>query len=733
VSSIAETLAQAKEYHGCGQLRHAEQFCRKVLQTDSANVDALYLLGTACHDLGNPDEAVANLQRAVQLNPDHADAHHRLGVIWSQQGELDAAIASFQQARRLKPGSPEVSQDLRNALAARDNRRGMAVAEAGNLDEAEACYRRALEQRPAYVAAQGNLGNLLKGRGLLDEAAVCYRRVLELKPESAEAHYNLALISEEQAKLDEAVAEYRRTLQLKPGLAEAHHRLGCLLADRGEVEGARDCFQRALALDAGLFETYDRLGALLASRDNFENAVVCFQRALALKPDFAEAHANLGASLSEQGKYEEAVVCLRRSLEIKPDFAQAYNLLGTALLMQRKYEDAVISLRRALALKSEFSEAHTHLGAALSMQGQLDEAVTCFQRALDLKPDCSEAHNNLGAVLERQERLDDAVSSFNRALELRPDFVEARIGRALALLLMGRFKEGWPEYEWRLKRKGVEEPVLQKPRWTGTTVPGARILLRCEQGFGDTLQFIRYAELVKQRCGAVIVECQPALARLLASCPGVDGVFAAGTPRPEFDFHIPLLSLPGVFGTSLENIPAKVPYLWPCADMVEKRKAELGEAGTFKIGIAWQGGNDYEKDRCRSIPLAQFAGIARMHGVRTYSLQMGAGREQLTDLGGQSPIVDLGDRLGDFHDTAAFVRNFDLVITCDSAPAHLAGSLGVPVWVALSFGPDWRWLLDRTDSPWYPTARLFRQTRPGDWDRVFRTMESELAKLVKNR
>jgi hypothetical protein len=329
--------------------------------------------------------------------------------------------------------------------------------------------------------------------------------------------------------------------------------------------------------------------------------------------------------------------------------------------------------------------------------------------------------------------MDEAVASFGRALELKPEFAEAHIGRSLALLLMGRFEEGWPEYEWRWKRKGVEEPVLQKPRWTGNTVKGARILLRCEQGLGDTLQFMRYAELVKQRCGAVIVECQPPLARLLASCPGVDSVITSGLPLPEFDFHIPLLSLPALFGTSLENISAKVPYLWPRADAVEKRKDELGDAGAFKVGIAWQGRKEYENDCCRSIPLAYFAGIARIRGVRTYSLQMGAGREQLTDLGGESPIIDLGDRLGDFHDTAAIVRNLDLVITSDSAPAHLAGSLGVPVWVALSIGPDWRWLVGRTDSPWYPTMRLFRQSRPGDWGGVFRAIEGELAKLVKRR
>ncbi|MBI3837377.1 MAG: tetratricopeptide repeat protein [Planctomycetia bacterium] len=697
MSSIAETLAQAKAYQISGQLRHAEQFYLKVLHVDSANVDALYLLGTACDSLGKPHEAIANLQQAVRLKPDHADAHHHLGTVLARQGELDAAIASFQQAWRLKPGSTEVFEDLRNAQAARENRRGNALAEAGNLDEAETCYRRALELRPNYVAAQGNLGNVLKNEGRLNEAAACYRRVLELKQESTEAHYNLGLISEEQKKVDEAVDWFRRTLKLKPDFAEAHNRLGALLADQGK----------------------------------FEEAVACFRRVLELTPDLAEAHNFLGAALSEQGKHEEAVACFGRALELKPDFGEAHNLLGVALLKQGKFEEAEACLRRALELEPEFGEALNHLAAALSEQAKFDEALACLERALELQPDNAAAHNNLGTFLERKERLNEAIACFGRAVELNPDFAEARVGRGLALLLMGRFAEGWPEYEWRWKCKGLQEPVLQKPHWTGATLAAARILLHSEQGFGDTLQFVRYAELVKERCGTVIVQCQSPLARLLTSCPGVDTVVATGDPLPEFDFHAPLLSLPGVFGTSLEDIPAKVPYLWPNAELVERRNGELGKGSALKIGIAWQGKAAYAKDRFRSIPLAQFEGIVQMRGVCVYSLQTGAGRGQLTNLGGQLPITDLGDRLGDFHDTAAIVRNLDLVITCDSAPAHLAGSLGVPVWVALSFGPDWRWLLERSDSPWYPTMRLFRQSRPGDWNDVFRAIESELAKLVK--
>jgi ADP-heptose:LPS heptosyltransferase len=241
---------------------------------------------------------------------------------------------------------------------------------------------------------------------------------------------------------------------------------------------------------------------------------------------------------------------------------------------------------------------------------------------------------------------------------------------------------------------------------------------------------VRYAELVKQQGATVIVECKPPLARLFASCPGVDRVMTRGEPLPRFDVWTTLLSLPGIFETSLATIPAKVPYLWPSEALVEQWKDELSKEKAFKIGIAWQGNPTQLSDRFRSLPLAHFAGIAATRGVRLYSLQMGAGREQLADRANALPITDLADRLGDFHNTAAIIRNLDLVITCDSSPAHLAGALGVPVWVALAFAPDWRWMLKRPDSPWYPTMRLFRQQSSGDWDGVFESIRDELTRIV---
>jgi tetratricopeptide (TPR) repeat protein len=694
--SAAEELARAKAYHGAGQLSEALQLYQRIVQADAAHAEAHYLLGAACHGLGRASEAIASLARAVRLRPDYADAHNYLGAVLTEQGALDEALASFQRALLLRPGSSEISKNVQIVLAAKDNSLGNALAAEGKASEAAFCYRRALERQPDLAEAHYNLGALLEKQGALEEAVTSYRRAIELKPDFAEAHYNLGGLREKQGSLAEAVACYRRAVELKPGFAEAHN----------------------------------NLALVLRAQNQLDDAAACFRRALELKPDFAEAHNNLALVLTEQNQFDLAAACCRRALELKPDFAQAHNNLGLVLHEQNRLEEAAACYRRALELKPDFAQAHNNLGLVLRDQNQLEEAAACFRRALELKPDFAQAHKNLALVLQEQNLLEEATACYRRALALKPDFAEAHYNQGLTWLLMGRFAEGWSGYEWRWKRKGNEERILAEPRWTGSPLAGRTILLHSEQGLGDTLQFIRYAELVKRQGGTVLIEVHPALASLLARCPGVDRVIAGGEPLPKFDVHLPLLSLPRVFGTSLETVPAKVPYLLPDAASLEKWKRELGAETGFKIGIAWQGNPAHRADRFRSIPLARFAGLARMRGVHLYSLQMGAGREQLSALAGPLPITDLGDRLGDFDHTAAIVRNLDLVITCDSAPAHLAGALGVPVWVALAFAPDWRWMLDRGDSPWYPTMRLFRQNAPGDWEGVFERIQGALASLV---
>jgi hypothetical protein len=354
---------------------------------------------------------------------------------------------------------------------------------------------------------------------------------------------------------------------------------------------------------------------------------------------------------------------------------------------------------------------------------------------LRLRPDYAEACGNLATALLVQGKPDEAVAVHETILERNPGSAGAHLWRALARLLMGDWEQGWRDYEWRWGCEEFGGLPYQQPLWDGGPLAGRTILLHAEQGLGDTLLFVRYAKLVKQRGGKVVLACPKALLRLLADCPGVDQLVGQGAPLPPFDCHAPLLSLPGLFRTTPANVPADVPYLFASPSLVEHWRHELAAHSGFKIGIAWQGNPLFKGDRLRSFPLAHFEPLARIPGAKLFSLQKGLGSEQMQQVG--FPVVDLASRLdeasGPFLDTAAVMKNLDLVIAADTSIAHLAGALGAPVWLPLPFAPHWVWMLHREDSPWYPTMRLFRQRHWGDWPDAFERMAGELRRRVAAR
>jgi Tetratricopeptide repeat len=386
--------------------------------------------------------------------------------------------------------------------------------------------------------------------------------------------------------------------------------------------------------------------------------------------------------------------------------------------------------RQALHLQPANAEAHINLGIGLWDQNKLAEAMASFQEALRLHPASAEARTKLGMVLADQGKLAEAKVCFQQALRLQPANAEAHTSLAILQLLHGDFAQGWPEYEWRWQCKRFNKlPTLSQPLWDGAPLSGRTLLVQGEQGLGDTLQFVRYLPLVQKSGGKVVMRCQPLLRRLLQSCAGIDQVVAYDTALPPCDCRMPVLSLPRLLGTTLATIPAEVPYLRPDPNEESRWRAELAALVGFRVGIAWQGNPEHPNDCRRSVPLEQFAPLAGVPEVRLVSLQQGPGSEQLA--GAAFPITALGERLADFATTAAVVRALDLVVCVDTAVAHLAGAVGAPVWVALPFLPDWRWLLDREDSPWYPTMRLFRQPQPGQWAEVFATIAAEVGKRVQ--
>jgi tetratricopeptide (TPR) repeat protein len=538
----------------------------------------------------------------------------------------------------------------------------------------------------------------------------------------------IAIQHHQAGRLQAAEQIYRQILAVEPKQADAWHLLGVVANQVGKHAIAVEYIQRAIESNQAVADFHNNLGTAYSALGRLPDAIACYRRALQLKPDHADAHYNLGHAAKQQGNLDEAAASYRRALELKPANAVAQNNLGIVLDEQSKPDEAVACYRRALELKPDYAEAHSNLGNALNERGNPDEAAACCRRALELKPDSVEAYNNLGNALKDQGELEKAAACWRRALELKPDHAAVHYNQSLVLLMKGDFAHGWPEYQWRWRTKPWHR--FSQPLWDGRPLEGRTILLYAEHGLGDALQFVRYAALVKQRGGTVVVECPRSLVSLLTSCAGVDRLLERGVELPPFDVQAPLSSLPGVFHTTLGDIPANVPYLFADPTLIERWRAELGPFAGLKVGIFWQGTT---RNPARSIPLACFESLAGVPGVQFFSLQKGAGVEQLRDVAGRWPIVDLGGRLDDFMDTAAVMSNLDLVITCDTAVAHLAGALGVVVWTALPSVPDWRWLLDRGDSPWYPTMRLFRQERRGDWQGVFQRIQAALGEQIALR
>jgi tetratricopeptide (TPR) repeat protein len=430
------------------------------------------------------------------------------------------------------------------------------------------------------------------------------------------------------------------------------------------------------------------------------------------------------------GRLAESAAAYRKVLAIRPNIAEAHFKLGNVLRDQDKFDEAAARYEQVIALRPDHAGAHYNLGNALKQLDRLDQARARYEQAIALRPDYANAYNNLGNLLLIQGKLDEAAARYEQALALRPDYAGPRLGLAACYLIEEDYERGWPAYESRLRVPGLVHRC-SVPRWAGESLAGRSLLLLAEQGLGDTLQFVRYARAVKERGARVVLVAQPALGRLLANHPDVDEMFLLGSAEelPRCDFYLPLLSAPCAFGTGALTIPNDVPYLRSDPELADHWRRELAAIDGFKIGIAWQGSRNFPLDRWRSMPLAHFSPLASLPGVRLVSLQKGFGSEQLKTV--DFPVIDLSGRLdeeaGPLMDTAAVIRGVDLVVTSDTVIAHLAGALGVPVWVALNFSPNWRWLLGRDDSPWYPTMRLFRQTEFDGWPDVF----SRIAKAVQ--
>ena len=537
---------------------------------------------------------------------------------------------------------------------------------------------------------------------------------------------NEAIYHHRNSRFQQAAEGYWKVMEANPGHAQATYLLGMVMHRIGENEKAIELISQALAFGYGGAEEYCNLGIIYNQLGRLEDVVECQKQSIARDPQYTAAYFNLGNAYRDLSQPEAAIEALQTAVAQKPDFPQAYNNLGLAQHDAGRFEDALACYDKALTSKPDYTDAYLNMGNALGELGRPDAAAVSFQKAIVLDHDLFEAHNNLGNVLMEQDQLEAAAASYATAIGLKPDDPGAHKNLGIISLLQGDFETGWPEYSWR---RLEDDPVLKgrnykQPFWDGEDLTGKTIFVYPEQGLGDIIQFVRYLPMLRQRGGRVAFDIPLPMARLMWDLDGIDVSLKDGDTLPPFDYHIPLLELPKLLGTTLDTIPAAKAYLHADKNLVEAWGERLGPKEEFRIGLVWGGSPDHLNDRNRSIDPELFRPLVKTPGVEAFSLMVGRDGEAARVFG--DGLSDLAPHLGDFADTAAAIAHLDLVISVDTAPAHLAGALGAPVWTLLPFNPDWRWMLDRDDSPWYPSMRLFRQETPGDWEGVFQEVETAL-------
>ncbi len=611
----------------------------------------------------------------------------------------------------------------------------LAFHQRGQLAQAELLYREILVKHPKHFDALHFLGVLEHQNGRHDAAAKLIRTAIGVAPGQAAAHSNLGLVLQALKRPEEAIASYEQAVRLQPAFAEALLNWGNALLHLSRYAEALDRYDRALAIRPASADAHFNRGNALAELMRHDEALASYDTALALMPDNPLILYNRGNVLRAMKRNEEALASYDRALVVRPDYVEALRNRGNTLRDLNRQEDALASYERVLAIQPDSPSALTACGNALLQLNRPVEALARYDRAIALSPAETDALNNRGKALLDLMRYDEAIANYVRLQQIDPGSATAHYNEALCRLLVGDFEKGWRKYEWRW---GDEQFIgarrhFNRPLWLGDRdIAGSTILLHAEQGFGDTLQFCRYAKQVAAMGATVLLEVQSSVASLLSRLEGVSRSFARGASLPAFDYHCPLLSLPLAFNTRLESIPADVPYVQSEPQLVRQWQERLGKRKRPRVGLVWSGTTSHRSDHIkRAVPLRDFAPLRARH-AQFVSLQKevrAADRDVLHEFG----IPYFGDDLVSFAHTAALIELMDLVITVDTSVAHLAGAMGKPVWVLLPFNPDWRWLLQRTDSPWYPTARLFRQHAIASWKVELETVALELQQFLTSR
>ncbi|MEN6565542.1 MAG: tetratricopeptide repeat protein [Veillonellales bacterium] len=531
--------------------------------------------------------------------------------------------------------------------------------------------------------------------------------------------------------LQQAAKVFHQVLAENPNDFKAYNYLGAVQYGMHLFEKTESSLRHALKLNPENPDALCNLGALLISTHRLEAAKNCLESVIRMRPGFSEAYSNLGLIQMHEGLLAEAELSFHRAIELNPKIPDAYNNLGIVLKGMHRLEEAARYTYRAIKLNPKFAEAYNSLGTVLTDINCYEAAEACFYRAIRIQSDYLEPYHNLGVLFTTINRLSQAEAYFCRALNLNPNYVETEFSLATLYLLQAQYEKGWKKYDKsRMIKYSQAQP--DAPRWRGENLTGKRILLYYEQGFGDTLFFVRYAPLVAKLAGKTVLWVQEPLQRLLeSSFPSLEVHGTTDIPPGEFDFCCPLPSLPMVFNTSAKDIPRTIPYIKVCSELAAKWGKVAEQLNRKRVGVAWAGNPSHHNDRNRSIPIDLFADLFADDEVIWVSLQVGAKARELVKV--PCKVFSRPEEMEDFAETAGLITHLDLVITVDSAVAHLAGAMGKKTWLLLPFAPDWRWQMDREDSPWYPTMRLFRQCKADDWPDVINRVRGALREEYQMR
>jgi len=719
--------------HRAGRLPEAVAGYEELLRQAPTDADVLQLLGTALAQLGRHADGARFLARSLDIKPDRPSVLLNLARALHTLGRQEDALRCCDRVLLLD-----------RSIAEGYRIRGGVLADLGHKEQSLANFGEAVRLAPQNAAAHVDLGTALDAQGRTRDALECFERAVVLDPKLAEAHHQYALAAMRVGYRELALESFDRALQLQPQNPALHSNRGNALKELNQLREALQSYSLALAIEPGNAATLHNRAAVRNLLGDYADALRDYEQLATLGKAQAPDLVGRGIALLGLGRTREALEPLERAVTLLPNEANAHAQLGVTRLRLERYAEAVESFDRALAIQADLPEVSNNRAIALMWLDRSAEALSSLERALASSTGTAEVHTNKGTVLRTLGRSGQAAASFRRALALAPGDAAASFSLGLLHLSLGEFREGWPLYENRFRVPGLggAPTDFRGPRWDGTaSLEGKTLLVYAEQGFGDVLQFCRYLPLLVARGATVAFEVMPALKAFLRSLPGPIQLIGRGEPLPPADYHCPLASLPLAFDTQLATIPAKLPYLAPDPGRVARWTERLHPLPGLRVGIAWQGSVAVERflwARGRSIPLAALAPLADVQGVSFVCLQKGAGLEQLSGVSFRDRVADFSLELDSgadaFVDTAAVMANLDLVITSDTAIAHVAGALARPVWVALNASPDWRWLLDRADCPWYPSMRLFRQPGPGSgWEPVVADMLAELASLATQR